>query len=438
MHNRLRSAVRAAARGLVAAGIAATSAACDEIPLLAPTSSTIVITAQTSFLPPGGITTVTAYVLEQAGTPVNNGTTVRFTASQGRVEPVDVQTVNGYAVTTFIASSTSGIAQIRASSGGATGGDGNTNLVEITVGAAAINSVTLRANPGSVGPGGGTVELIAAVVGEGGQPIPGVAVTFSTDQGVLGGSNMVTDSGGEARTTLTTTQQAVVSASAGTKTSGSVTVGVRSGPIVTISCAPASGGGNCAAVQAAQTTNTATVVFTITRPSGSSTLRSAVIEFGDGTSQGLGNLAGGTATVTHTYNGPSGTVPVAYTATVLSVDVNGESASVATTVTVTPKPPLTPISVTITAAGGTATAAGQAWTLTANVSGGGEGTANAPIESYSWDFGDGQSATTSGSATAHVYQTGLLPQRFTISVTVRTPDGRTANGRTEIVVSSFP
>ena len=36
----------------------------------------------------------------------------------------------------------------------------------ITIGAAAVNTVTVRANPGSVGPNGGTVELIASVVGE--------------------------------------------------------------------------------------------------------------------------------------------------------------------------------------------------------------------------------------------------------------------------------
>jgi PKD repeat protein len=99
---------------------------------------------------------------------------------------------------------------------------------------------------------------------------------------------------------------------------------------------------------------------------------------------------------------------------------------------------LTPINVTLAATAGTATAAGQPFTFTAAVTGGGEGTANAPIESYSWDFGDGTSATTSGNSTAHVYETSGTPQRYTVTVTVRTPDGRSSTGRTEIIVASFP
>ena len=414
-------------------------AGCDKVQLLAPTKSTIVLSAPTTFLPTGGTAEITAFVVEEAGTPVQNGTTVRFTATFGRVDPVEVQTRNGLATTVFSASG-SGVAQIRASSGAATGGEGNSNLVEITVGAAAVNLVSLRANPGSVGPSGGSVELIATVVGENGQSIPGIGVTFNTDQGTLGASTVVTNSAGEARTTIFTTLQAVVNATAGTKTSSDVTIAVRSGPIITLTCTPAAGGtgSNCAAVQAGSSTNAATVVLTVTRPTGSSTLRSAVIEFGDGTTQNLGNLAGGTTTLTHSYTGPSGSTPIVYNVLVLAIDVNGESTSASTSVTVTPKPLITPINVTIaaTAAAGP-TAAGHAWTFTATTAGGAEGTANAPIESYSWDFGDGQGTTTSGNSTAHVYETTAQPQRRTVSVTVRTQDGRTANGRTEIIVLGF-
>jgi hypothetical protein len=62
---------------------------------------------------------------------------------------------------TFQAGNTSGIAEVRATSGGATGGTTTTgtgtrrhattnNVILITIGAAAVNTVTLRANPGSV------------------------------------------------------------------------------------------------------------------------------------------------------------------------------------------------------------------------------------------------------------------------------------------------
>jgi hypothetical protein len=406
-------------------------AGCDKSPLLAPTQSTITVSAGSRELPSTGTTQITAVVTEQAGTAAQDGTTVRFSTTLGVLDPMQSQTRNGAAVTTFFAANSSGVARIRAISGLASGGETESNLVEITVGAAAVNTVTLRANPASVGPPGGTVELIAAVVSEGGQPLQNILVTFSTDQGTLSNPNAFTNASGEASTQLTTTQQAVVSATAGTKTSSNVTVAVRSGPIVTIACAPTSGTGNCGAVQASATSNTATVVFTITRPTGSSTLRTATIDFGDGSSQSLGNLAGGTATVTHTYAGPSDSTPVSYTAIVQATDVNGESAAVSTSVNVTPKPIISPISVTIADSCGTV-ATNRRCTFTATVTGGGEGTTNAPIQSYTWDFGDGSDdVTTSGNITAHVYSAAGT---YTVTVTVRTVDGRTAIGRTQILL----
>lgn len=417
----------------------AVTGACQKAQLLAPTSSTITVSAPTSLLPSGGSAEITAYVLEQSGTPVHNGTTVRFSATLGRVDPVEAQTRNGLAFTMFFAENSSGVAEIRATSGAASGGGDNTNVVLITVGAAAVQLVTLRANPGSVGPRGGSVELIATVVGADGQVLSGVGVTFSADRGTLSASIVATDASGEARATLTTSELAIVNATAGVTTSNDVTIAVRAGPIVTIACTPASGTGNCAAVQADTTNNTATVLFTITKPTGSSTLRTATIDFGDGTSQSLGNLAGGSATSTHTYNGPSGTTAVSYTATVQVTDINGESAAASTTVIITPKAALTPISVTLTTTSEDAAENGQRWTFTANVTGGGEGgTGDASIESYSWDFGDEKSATTSGNATAHVYETATSEQGRTVIVEVRTPDGRTATGRTEILVDKFP
>ena len=422
----------------VVAGLAATTG-CQQTQLLAPTQSTITVTAASRLLPANGETDITAAVVEQAGTPVQNGTVVRFTTNLGRVDPAEALTRNGVATTRFFASNSSGIARVTATSGAASGGTTNSNVVEITLGTAAINTVSVRANPGSIGPSGGTVELIATVVGENGQPVSGVIVTFNADQGSLTASSATTNASGEARTTLTTSQQTIVSATAGTKTSTTVTITQRAGPIVSISCAPSSGTGNCSALQANASNNTATVVFTLTRPTGSSSLRTATIDFGDGSSQALGNLAGGTATVTHTYTGPSSTSPRVYTATVQATDINNESQSSSTTVIVTPKPTITPINVSLTATSdGNANAAGQRWTFTATATGGGDGgTGNAAIATYRWDFGDGQSATTSGNTTAHVYEAEATPQRRTVTVTARTADGRTADGRTEIIVDDF-
>ena len=418
----------------VTLAVAFAAAACDRAQLVAPTQSSITVTAATKLLPSNGDTEITASVIEQAGTPVQNGTTVRFTATLGRIDPVEAQTRNGVATTRFFANNTSGIAVITATSGAASGGESTANRVEITVGAAAVSAVTLRANPGSIGPQGGSTELIATVVGENGQPLPGIVVTFNADQGSLSAAAGTTGSNGEARTTLTTSVQTIVSATAGTKTSSNVTVALRAGPIVTIACAPAgstsTSPGNCASLPANSSNNTASVLFTITRPTGSSTLRTATIDFGDGTSQNLGNLAGGTATITHAYAGPSGSTSAVYTATVQATDINGESQSASTTITVTPRAQLT---VSIGATGGTATAGGQRWEFTATLI-----PTDAGAQSYTWDFGDGDEVTTSGNTTAHVYDTTSTEQRRTVTVTVRTVDSRTVSGRTEILVDNFP
>jgi phosphohistidine swiveling domain-containing protein len=82
-----------------------------------------------------------------------NGTTVRFTTTLGSVQPVETQTINGLAVATFQAGNLSGVADVRAVSSGPTGTGAatTTNLVQITIGAAAI-VVETRSVQGDDGP----------------------------------------------------------------------------------------------------------------------------------------------------------------------------------------------------------------------------------------------------------------------------------------------
>ena len=125
--------------------------ACDKMPLTAPLNSTVTVATATPVLPIGGSTEVSAFVSEGGGTPVQNGTVVRFTTTLGRVDPVEAQTSNGLAITMFHAGDVSGVADIRATSGAIAGGTaaaGATpaNGVQISVGAAAVDAVVLRAN----------------------------------------------------------------------------------------------------------------------------------------------------------------------------------------------------------------------------------------------------------------------------------------------------
>jgi len=210
--------------------------ACDTVPLTAPTGSALTVTAASSFVPTGGTTEVTAFVVEEGGNVVQNGTAVRFTTNLGRMEPAEAQTRNGVAVSTFIAGDASGLADVVATSGGiGAGSSGNggsnggstttgSNKVTITVGAAGVETVILAANPGSVPNAGGTVDLLATVSGANGRSFPGILVTFAASDGQLGSLTAITDANGLARTTLTTNRTATVTASAGGKTSAAVTV----------------------------------------------------------------------------------------------------------------------------------------------------------------------------------------------------------------------
>ena len=212
---------------IVAAMLATLGTACDKVPLLAPTNSTIALSAPSRVLPTNGSVTLTAIVSEQNGSPVQNGTTVRFTTTLGRLDPSETQTRNGIATTTFYAGAQSGVADIRAVSGnagltastGTSASSSSQSTVQITIGSAAVKTITVRANPSTVSPSGGQVELTANVVGDNGIPLDQVLVTFGADQGTLSSQTATTDASGQAKTTLTTAARTTVTASAGSITS---------------------------------------------------------------------------------------------------------------------------------------------------------------------------------------------------------------------------
>ena len=279
---------------ICAALVATVAVACDTVPLTAPTGSALTITAGSTFVPTGGTTEVTAFVAEQSGTAVQNGTTVHFATNLGRMDPVDAQTKNGYATATFFAGDSSGVADITATSGGAggtttTSGSGdnttttttNSNTVRITVGAAAVETVLLAANPGSVPSGGGTVSLVATVTAANGRSLQGLVVTFASSEGTLSSSTAVTDSNGQARVTLTTDRTATVTASAGAKQSAEVTVTRRDPAAVATATISATG---AAPVPMVGQTFTFTAAVDVSPPDTSIQATRFEWAFGDGSS----------------------------------------------------------------------------------------------------------------------------------------------------------
>lgn len=286
------------------------AASCDKVPLTSPTGSTISLSIDRSILPVNGQATVTAVVTESAGTAVQNGTVVSFSPTLGRVEPVEAPTVNGKAVVTYIAPSVSGTATINAFSGSASTGSGNSSSggVSVMVGSAAVGSVSLNVAPSSVPQNGGTVNVSALALDSAGNPLPSVAVLFTTDQGTLANASVFTDTNGNAATTLSTNRVTKVTATVGAQKS-EFTVNVVTAPTISITSSVSSPIVGVA------------VPFLLT-PSTAATanpIASVLVDFGDGQTQQLGGITG-TVGLTHSYNRAGG-----YTVTATATDINGQT-----------------------------------------------------------------------------------------------------------------
>jgi PKD repeat protein len=381
------------------------SAGCDKVALTAPTGSTVVLFTNSTRLPVNGTAEVSATVIESSGTPVHNGTLVTFTTTLGTLDPPEARTRDGKATVRFHAGGRSGTAVINAFSGGAQT-DADTGI-EIAIGGAAANRVALSAQPGTVPAAGGTVTLLAVVIDEDGNRLPGVPVTFTASAGQLSTTTAITDDIGEARTQLTTNRQSVVRATAGSVDPVELTISVNVAPTIGIT------------VGTANPVVNQPVNFTIavTPAQGGAAIRRVSIDFGDGTRQDLGT---GSTSASHIYRS-SGT----FTVTATVEDTTGERSTATAIVSVQPAiPPLVSIEATTGAAGGI---------FRVNIPVNFEATvmqSTTPIQRVDWSFGDGQSS--SGSTTiSHTY-TAAGP--YVVRATVVLTDGARGTGETSIVV----
>jgi PKD repeat protein len=368
---------RSAFLGTLLAALAST--ACDKVPLLAPTSSTIRLVSSVGVLPLAGSADITAVVIEAAGTPVQNGTVVTFTASLGTFEPREARTQNGQATVRYVAGSTSGKAAISAFSGGTKSED-----LEILVGAAGAGGVSVSASQTIVPSFGGTTTIIATVVDTGGNPLRNTPVAFAATAGSLSRSTAFSDDRGEARTDLQTNVDTTVSASVGAGTAavkGEVKITARDLPVVSI-----------AVVNSAAPNMTEVGIPTIfslkqENVTTGSAIRNAVINFGDGGSSPLGPLTG-TTSIAHEYARTG-----FYTVTVTATDAVGLVGVSSLALQVTDR---YAIPVTVTA--GAPVGGVVQFQATAQLRN------NTSIRTVQWDFGDGSGGNvTTGLITTHRY-----------------------------------
>jgi len=395
---------------LVALASAAVGLSCNRVPLTAPTQSTIQLFSTAPSVPLNGSVELIATITEQAGTPVPDGTLVSFTTTLGRLDPNETRTNNGKATVKLVAGTQSGTAKVTAFSGAATGGTGDDATagasIEIAIGAAAVETIAVRAEPASVPPSGGSVQIIAQVLDVSGNLLVGLPVTFSTTAGQLSSSSATSNANGEARVTLTTGSAATVTARAGAKTDD---VDVAVGVVSTI--------GLTATPDAPTVGEPVTFGISITVPEGGSPVKSVRIDFGDGTSANLGAVSGQTS-ATHTYE-HDGTRTVRVTVT----DTANQTTSAAIVISVQS---LGPVNVTLDFSPA-APHVNQSVTFTATVS-----PTTVTVEKFEWVFGDGTTRTTTGNETIKSYVSSGTKK---VTVTVTATDGSTGSAAADVVIS---
>src|SRR3954447_12010196 len=154
-------------------------AACERVPLMAPTGSTITLTTPTNVVSATQAAEIVAHVLESSGTPPHSGTQVNFTTTLGRIIPADAETdASGRVSVRFEPGGANGTAVISASSGGAS--TGATGALRISIGTGAVGVVRVNASPASVSALGGSTTISANVLDVNGNALAAAPVVFTT------------------------------------------------------------------------------------------------------------------------------------------------------------------------------------------------------------------------------------------------------------------
>ena len=401
-------------------------ASCDKVPLLAPSGSTIILTASNNAVSATGTVQLIAQLLEPSGTPPHPGTHVIFTTTLGVVEPSEVETdINGRAVATFKANGINGTATITAASGGAT--TGTDRAVKIAVGTAAVGRVVVNATPATI-PSGGTSTISATVFDLNGSALGGTAVSFSTDAGTLATSVATTNGDGVAATTLTTSQTATITASVGatappsTGGNGTTTPTGQSSGTAKVTVVP-----NTTVTITPPTTPPsaglpATFTFVVTVPTGGNPVRDLRVSWGDGGAQNLGAVSGSQA-ASHVYENAG-----SYVVTATVVDVAGISQTVSSTVTVIPVPRPT---VLVTPTPPTQVAGGVVNFAIQITVPQGIGVVRTRIA-----FGDGEVRELGGATSATVVKVYAMPGQYTVRVIVSDTTNQETEGTTTVSITS--
>jgi hypothetical protein len=209
---------------------------CHQAILTAPPGSSLTLFANPPFISAnGGVSIITALVIEPAGTPVADGTVVQFFTTLGRIDEQG-KTNDGVARVNLISDTRSGTAQVVAVSGGPAqtgpapspsptdsptpapptpdGGGTGSGSVTVVIGSARPAGVVGSADPPQIRPGAARESTISAFVRDAnGNFVVHVPVFFALlDPGGVANTERLesesqpifTDNGGRAQTVLRT------------------------------------------------------------------------------------------------------------------------------------------------------------------------------------------------------------------------------------------
>ena len=125
----------------VALALLMTGGGCGEAPFVAAPDATLRLSANPESIPAdGGVSVISAVVIEPNGTAAPNGTVVQFFTILGGIER-QAETRDGVARVNLVADSRSGTAEVTARSGKASAGE----AVEVEIGG--VTSIVLAADP---------------------------------------------------------------------------------------------------------------------------------------------------------------------------------------------------------------------------------------------------------------------------------------------------
>jgi hypothetical protein len=191
--------------GLAAAGAICAQASCERALTLAPSNAVISLMADSYTLAYNSSTTITAVVVDSAGKAVADGTLVSFRSSLGTVEPTTAYTGNGRASVRLTTGALSGTASVSASSGSI-----QASPLQLQVGMLP-GRIAMTSTPTSLN----ASEVTATLFDTAGQVLSGASVLFTAAAGVLSSPMVLTDGYGQARTTLFSSVDALVTAQSG-------------------------------------------------------------------------------------------------------------------------------------------------------------------------------------------------------------------------------